>query len=469
VESAKTTPNPSQLDATDSAIKIDFVKVGRVKFCGVEISNAKSRTNFEELLRFALDKTARPGARRNGTIYPPTLPLATPAGLLSEEIADYLLHMKRRNIRSCSIEASARSLSNLQKVCGDIRVTNIERHHIYMLCDLLRWQPRSRAHSDRELKLLPAEELIELGKSMNVPPPAASSFALQRALLSAFFNALLSAKAIAASPMDAFVKIRKDLVGVQPKRNRSLGNAELQRIFEQSNFEPWARKWPHRWWGPILGLYTGARIGEIAQLKVADIALEEDTWFIYLRVTADEDLAGSEGAKSRQSLKNTSSIRKIPIAQRVLDAGFLEFLEDIKECKHPRLFPHLSAGINPRTGETNARYSSALVWQFGAYMKKLGFSKGTAFHSFRHTLINNLISKGYTTSQIAVITGHSTTGQVKEEQAPVIREAYEGMLPEQSRPLAVRMLEDFTPPVVLPRYVRGQFKGRLRDRRGFYP
>jgi integrase len=469
VENAKTTPSPSQADAGDSTVKIEFVKVGRVKFCGVEISNAKSRTHFEELLRFALEKTARPGARKNGTIYPPSLPLATPAGLLSEEIADYLLHMKRRNIRPSSIEASARSLSNLQKVCGDIRVTHIERRHIYMLCDLLRWQPRSRTHAGRELKLLSAEELIELGKSMDVPSPATSSFALQRALLSAFFNALLNAKAIAASPMDAFGKVRKDLVGVQPKRNRSLGDVELQRVFEPASFAPWAKKWPHRWWGPILGLYTGARIGEIAQLKVADISLEEDTWFIYLRVTADDDLAQAKGAKSRQSLKGPSAIRKIPIAQPLLDAGFLEFLEDIKEAKHPRLFPHLSAGINQKTGETNARYSQALVHQFGAYMKTLGFSKGTSFHSFRHTLINSLISKGYTTSQIALITGHSTIGQVREDEAPVIKGAYEGMLPEQARPLSMRMLEDFTPPVVLPKYVRGQFKERLRDKKSFYP
>lgn len=463
-----TPPRAGSARSEHGFVKIESVKVGRVKFTGVELIDAKSRTNFEELLRFALDKTARISARKDGTIYPPTLPLGTPAGLLSDEIADYLAHMKRRNIRPSYMQAAAQTLSNLQKVCGDIRVTNIERRHIYMLCELLRWQPRPRRPAP-ELKLLSAEELIELGKRTHVDPPAPASLEQQRARLSAFFNALLNAKAITASPMDAFGKIRRNLVGVQPKRNRSLGDAELQRIFEPCTFVPWAKKWPHRWWAPILGLYTGARIGEIAQLKVADIALEEGTWFIYIRITADDDLAGTKGVKSRQSLKGPSSVRRIPIAQPVLDAGLLAFLDDIKECKHPRLFPHLSAGVNQETGETNARYSHALVHQFGAYMKILGFSKGTSFHSFRHTLINSLISKGYTTSQIAVITGHSTTGQVREEQAPMIKEVYEGMLPEQSRPLAVRMLEDFTPPVALPKYVRGQFKGRLRDRRGFYP
>lgn len=78
--------------------------------------------------------------------------------------------------------------------------------------------------------------------------------------------------------------------------------------------------------------------------------------------------------------------------------------------------------------------------QFGAYMKTLGFAKGTRFHSFRHRLINSLISKGYTTSQIALITGHSTTGQVREDEAPAIKGAYEGILPEQARPMAMSQL-----------------------------
>jgi len=203
-------------------VKIESVTIGRVKFTGVELIDSKSRTSFEELLRFALEKTARISARKDGTIYPPTLPLGTPAGLLSDEIADYLAHMKRRNVRPSYMQASAQTLSNLQKVCGDIRVTNIERRHIYMLCELLRWQPRPRRPAP-ELRLLSAEELIELGKRTHVDPPAPASLEQQRARLSAFFNALLNAKAITASPMDAFGKIRRDLVGVQPKRNPFAG------------------------------------------------------------------------------------------------------------------------------------------------------------------------------------------------------------------------------------------------------
>lgn len=38
------------------------------------------------------------------------------------------------------------------------------------------------------------------------------------------------------------------------------------------------------------------------------------------------------------------------------------------------------------------------------------------------------------------------------------------MLREHARPGPMRMLEDFTPPVVLPKYVRGQLKEQLRDK-----
>jgi integrase len=139
---------------------------------------------------------------------------------------------------------------------------------------------------------------------------------------------------------------------------------------------PWAAKYPHRWWGPILGLYTGARINEVSQLKVADIVEERGTWCLDIRKTVDEDLAGSRGARSRQRLKGKSAIRRIPIPQPVLDAGLLEFVADMREFGHPRLFPHLSSGVNKKTGESNGRYSQGLLNQFSVYLKDLGFPKG---------------------------------------------------------------------------------------------
>lgn len=63
-------------------------------------------------------------------------------------------------------------------------------------------------------------------------------------------------------------------------------------------------------------------------------------------------------------------MRFAPIAP-LMDAGILEFIEDMAATGHPRPFPHLSAGVNRKTEETNARYSQHFVVDFGRYLKGL--------------------------------------------------------------------------------------------------
>ena len=83
--------------------------------------------------------------------------------------------------------------------------------------------------------------------------------------------------------------------------------------------------------GSNIGLHTGARIGEVAQLKVKDIVDDGGVWCFSIRKTMDDDLRGSSGAHSRQRLKGKSAVRKLPIAQALLDAGFLEFVEEASD------------------------------------------------------------------------------------------------------------------------------------------
>ncbi|CEE68260.1 hypothetical protein XAC71A_850001 [Xanthomonas citri pv. citri] len=75
-----------------------------------------------------------------------------------------------------------------------------------------------------------------------------------------FFGKLVKAKAIPMSPMDAFPEIKKDLVVDMNKPERLFNEEELQRIFSPKTFPAWAKKYPHRWWLPMISLYTGARI-----------------------------------------------------------------------------------------------------------------------------------------------------------------------------------------------------------------
>lgn len=439
------------------------LRIGRISIDEVSVAGREAAIHFQEILNAACDKTKRLRNAKDGTRYPEPLPVAHPARLLSVEIDDYLKDMDRRGLASGTIGDCGRTLGWLRFVCGDIPVHRIDYKHIYLLWDVLRWAPSGITTFPGFDRMTP-EVVIELGQKQHVAPPAESTFAKHRSLLSAFFNQLVKKKAIPGSPIEAFADVKKDLV-IDPNRaERLFDEADLQRIFAPATFIPWAIKYPHRWWVPLIGLYTGARINEVCQLKVADIAQEGGVWCIRIQKTVDPDLAHKTRGRSRQSLKGKSAVRTLPIAQPLLDAGFLDFLDDMKACGHPRLFPHLSAGINRTTGETNARYSQAAVSQFGSYLKTLGVPKGVGFHAFRHTLATELHHLGVQEEDIALVTGHSVSKKV-----PVLHEAYFHKKPALAREKQIKALEQYRPAVELPVYKPGQFHQQLKAPSKFYP
>ncbi len=444
-------------------LRFKRVRIGRVQFEDIEVRGREAAINLQELFHTACEKTQRYRARKDGTRYPEPLPMGAPARLLSAEINDYLGDQARRNLQQSTIDATARSLEILKITTGDIPVARIDHKHIYLLWDLLRWAPPN-VSSDPALKGLTTEALIALGKAAKVPGPAMSTYELHRRFLTTFFSKLVKTRAIPFSPMDAFGEMKKDLVEDPDRAERLFTDEDLQRIFAPENFVPWASKYPHRWWGPILGLYTGARINEICQLKVADIVDERGTWCLAIRKTVDEDLANNTGARSRQRLKGKSAIRRIPIPKPVLDAGFLEFVADMQDFGHPRLFPHLSSGVNQKTGESNGRYSQGLLNQFSVYLKELGFPKGVGLHAFRHTLATDLDNKGVREEEVALITGHSVSKKV-----PVLQDHYYHRKPDAVRVRQAAALDLYRPSVDLPVYERGQFNRRLSAAAKVYP
>ncbi|SDW70516.1 hypothetical protein SAMN05421681_102599 [Lysobacter enzymogenes] len=67
------------------------------------------------------------------------------------------------------------------------------------------------------------------------------------------------------------MKVSAHAASAKVETGRSFTTAELQAIFGPSAYRPWAKKYPHRYRAPILGLYSGARVTEVAQLYVDDI------------------------------------------------------------------------------------------------------------------------------------------------------------------------------------------------------
>jgi len=443
---------------------IQSIRIGKAEFNNIQVQDRAGALHLQELIQATYDHVERMRRRRRcGTRYPEPLPVATPARLLSVEVEDFLLDKGRQNNRRTTIGAYRKTLDILKLTCGDISIARIDHTHIYQMWEVLRWAPKDFL-TNTAYRGLSVEALVRIGQASGRAQPANATLELHRRLLSSFFNTLARARAIPHSPMEAFKPAKEDLIKDTAQADRLLTAADVQKIFSPTTFLPWATKYPHRFWGVWIGLYTGARVNEVAQLKVSDVIQEDGTWCFSIQKTADADLAKSTGQRSRQSLKGASAIRKIPIHPELLKAGFLDYLADIKAFGHPRLFPHLSAGANRMTGESNAHYGQGLVNQFAAYLKGLGFAKGIGFHAFRHTLATELDAKGVREEHIALITGHSVSKKV-----PVLQESYIHKSQELVRQTQIHALALYRPAVTPTPYVRGQFRARLCKTAKVYP
>ncbi len=440
----------SNSNSAANNLSIEIIEIDQIKIKSVQIGSRDALTNLLDLVAraWALVRDSKSRARRSR--YSNTLPLKAPARRLSVEAADFVNDMQRRALKNTSWASAARSLKILRLAIGDVPVDEITPQSIATFFDVLRWAPPDLTSNIR-YESLSANDIIQIGKALQVKAPAIATQSLHQRWLTTFFKRLAKMDVLKPSPMEAF-KLPKPSLLAPHTSSRLLSKADLKTIFDLSTFTAWATL-PHRWWAPILGLYTGARINEVAQLHVKDVLQQDGHWCIAIRMT-----------EANQSLKGKSAVRTIPLHPDIIQAGFLDFVSDMKAFGHPRLFPHLSAGRSRNNGESNCRYSQGLLNQFSLYLKGLGFAKGIGFHGFRHTLATELHAQGITPQDIALITGHSLAKSAPVLQTHYIHQSAGNVLSRQ-RSAILR----FDPQVTLPLYKTGQFASKLSKTAKVYP
>ncbi len=159
-----------------------------------------------------------------------------------------------------------------------------------------------------------------------------------------------------------------------------------------------------RFWLPLIALFTGMRLEEIAQLKCGDIKQVDGVWVI--------DVNSSDGNR----LKNQNSQRLIPIHSELLAIGLVDHAEKTRASDHERLWPEFRRNTH---GSYSANYSK---W-FGQYKKLIGVTDPRkTFHSFRHTFIDQLKQLDVPDGKIQELVGHAnhsiTTGRYGKPYRP---------------------------------------------------
>ena len=155
----------------------------------------------------------------------------------------------------------------------------------------------------------------------------------------------------------------------------------------------------HRFWLPLLSLFTGARQGELAQLLVADVRQDRGRWIIHITQEGD----------ASKVVKTKGSQRVVPVHPELERLGFIEFHAVQSASRTPRLFPEIEPDAR---GSVSGNYSRF----FGRYVAKIGVKvdKSVNFHSFRHGMADALRRAGYRDEEFGFLLGHTketTTGR----------------------------------------------------------
>lgn len=274
-----------------------------------------------------------------------------------------------------------RALRDLFELMGDMPVEAFDVQQGRLLKERLSRCPQYFGlRPEYEGKTL--KEVVESGGTYKTITAITVNNRLRK--LSAFLNWCKSNGYLTDNPLAGL----KVMTGLAKEARLSFDRQDLITLLNLDALRAEARKHPWRYWLPFLGRATGARLEELCQLRVDDFIVHQGIHCIRI----DDDREG-------QNLKNSSSRRVLPLHSALIDLGLLQHVESVRHAGADRLFPDLKP-VRGKLGHAPSKW-------FGRYKTKLGITDPRkTFHSFRHTLIDDLRDAGVQDSLIKRLAGH---------------------------------------------------------------
>ncbi|PMY41725.1 integrase [Pseudomonas sp. GW456-L14] len=283
--------------------------------------------------------------------------------------------------RTVSTFEVERALRDLFELMGDMLVEDFDTQQARLLKERLSRCPQYFGlRPEFEGKTL--RQVVESASTYKTISAVTVNNRLRK--LSAFLNWCKANDYIADNPL-AGLKVK---TGPAKDARLSFEQHDLMTLLNPDGLKAESHKHPWRYWIPLLGRYTGARLEELCQLRVDDFTQQQGIQCIRI-----------DDSNEGQNLKNSSSRRLLPLHPTLFELGLLRHVESIKASGIDRLFPELEP-VRGKLGHAVSKW-------FGRYKTKRGITDPKkTFHSFRHTLIDELRDAGVQDSLIKRIVGH---------------------------------------------------------------
>ncbi|WP_448106961.1 site-specific integrase [Pseudomonas azerbaijanoccidentalis] len=283
-----------------------------------------------------------------------------------------------REISTFEVE---RALRDLFELIGDMPVEAFDAQQARLLKERLSRCPQYFGlRPEYEGKTL--KQVVESGATYKTITAVTVNNRLRK--LSAFMNWCKSNGYVAENPLMRL----KVMTGAAKDARLSFEATDLTVLLDSDALMIEARKHPWRFWLPLLGRFTGARLEELCQLRIDDFIQQQGIQCIRI-----------DDSNEGQNLKNSSSRRTLPLHPSMVELGILRYVDSVKATGADRLFPELEA-VRGKLGHAPSKW-------FGRYRAKRGVTDPRkTFHSFRHSFIDELRDAGVQDSLIKRMVGH---------------------------------------------------------------
>jgi integrase len=205
------------------------------------------------------------------------------------------------------------------------------------------------------------------------------------------------------------VRVSKKLKSA--KKRRAFTDDELRIVLNPATLGKSTQASPYMFWLPLIGVHTGMRINEIAQLLLSDLAVLDGVQCFNVTDTPDPDEEPEETARAK-TIKTEAGRRIVPVHARLVELGLMAYADTLRSAGHSRLFPDLVGGRDG-PGQPASK-------QFGRYCDRINLNDSElVFHSFRHGAVGRMRSAKVAKELRMVVVGHSAAEDTHDDYGDI--------------------------------------------------
>ena len=309
-------------------------------FCAFMDQAAKHNASFDNIDLAEPDKTT---AAQNAQ----ATALPTPTETYAEIVRQYIAEGKRANAWAAkTLGEKEAALALLSEITSGKSVNQIAKLDARQVKDILMRLPRNRRKTANTRDLTLQEMLMVKGVEI-----------ISARTMNAYISNLQSFFTWAVDNGHTDINVFEGMrirIANKPKDDdrKAFTQDQLKLLLLHLSENPngLVKKDDHKW-PALIGMFSGMRLNEVAQLQPDDVRLVDEVWCFDVNTTGDRN----------KSLKNQSSRRLVPVHERLLALGLLAFVEARRSHKTSRLFPSLTYSKQNGYGRNAGRFSPAFL------------------------------------------------------------------------------------------------------------